>query len=260
MRPAVAEKPSGRLEHDDDRGLVVRAEDRSRGVADDAVLDDRLDRRLGRDGVRVRAEEDRRSVSAVRRGQAAEDVSGIAVEHRRRVILVPLEPETGEVTTDPVRDRPLLPRRARHRAQLEEEIEERRGQLRLDGVHVAKVQGVTAPGADAHEQRGRVTSCHFAFASSTTTPSAESSRMRPSTISPSRLLRVPSATTPSTPSITTCRRPRFTATIVPSPGSQAHAPSGAGNSSYAPTRRSATLLRSAIRSRVKWRVEEGSAR
>ena len=147
MRPAVAEKPSGRLEHDDDRGLVVRAEDRSRGVADDAVLDDRLDRRLGRDGVRVRAEEDRRSVSAVRRGQAAEDVSGIAVEHRRRVILVPLEPETGEVTTDPVRDRPLLPRRARHRAQLEEEIEERRGQLRLDGVHVAKVQGVTAPGS-----------------------------------------------------------------------------------------------------------------
>ena len=50
-----------RLEHDHDRGLVVRAEDRSGGVAHDAVLaDDRVDPRLGRHRVGVRAEEDRR--------------------------------------------------------------------------------------------------------------------------------------------------------------------------------------------------------
>ena len=58
---AFVEDAANRLEHDDDRRLVVRAEDRPGGIADDAVLaDDRVDRRLGRNRVRVRAEEDRR--------------------------------------------------------------------------------------------------------------------------------------------------------------------------------------------------------
>ena len=62
MLTTLVEDPPNRLEHHDDGGLVVRAEDRPGRVADDAVLaDDRVDRRLGRNRVRVRAEEDRRS-------------------------------------------------------------------------------------------------------------------------------------------------------------------------------------------------------
>ena len=86
------------FEHRDDGRLVVGAEDRPAGVADDPVLsDDRVDRGLGRHRVRVRAEEDRRSVRAVRRRDAAVDVPGVAVELRRRVVLVPLEPQLREV-------------------------------------------------------------------------------------------------------------------------------------------------------------------
>ena len=55
------EDAANRPEHDDDRRLVVRAEDRPGGIADDSVLaNDRIDPRLGRNRVRVRAEKDRR--------------------------------------------------------------------------------------------------------------------------------------------------------------------------------------------------------
>ena len=109
--PLLVEDPPHRLEHHDDGGLVVRAEDRPGRVADDAVLDDDgLDRRLGRNRVRVRAEEDRRSAPAVRRREPAVDVPGVAVEPRRRVVLVPLEPEVGQVRADAIRDRALAAR------------------------------------------------------------------------------------------------------------------------------------------------------
>ena len=62
MRPALLDDPPRSLEHHHDGRLVVRAEDRPRGVPDDPVLaDHRLDRRFGRNRVRVRAEEDRRA-------------------------------------------------------------------------------------------------------------------------------------------------------------------------------------------------------
>ena len=67
----------------------------------------------------------------VGRGQAAVELPGRALELRGRVVLVPLEPELREQPADPVRDLALLPGRARDRAELEEEVEHRRRQLRL---------------------------------------------------------------------------------------------------------------------------------
>ena len=60
VRPPLRDDPPRGLDHRRDRRLVVRAEDRAAGVADDAVLDDGLDRPLRRNGVEVRAEEDGR--------------------------------------------------------------------------------------------------------------------------------------------------------------------------------------------------------
>ena len=65
VRTVLREHPANRLEHDRDRRLVVGAENRPRGVADDAVLEHRLDGTLRRapcpDGHR------RKSVSRSRR-------------------------------------------------------------------------------------------------------------------------------------------------------------------------------------------------
>ena len=91
----------------DDRGLVVGAEDRAAGVADDPVLDDRLDRRRRRDGVEVGAEEERRPPSAVGR-DPAEEVPASS-RSRAGVVLVDVEPERAELGGDAVGDRALLP-------------------------------------------------------------------------------------------------------------------------------------------------------
>ena len=129
----LVEDAANRLEHDDDRRLVVRAEDRPGGIADDAVLaDDRVDPRLGRNRVRVRAEEDRRP-AVVRRRDAAVDVPRVAVEAAGGVVLVPLEPEVVEVRGDAVCDGALAPGRARKGAELEEEVDEGRRQGLLHG-------------------------------------------------------------------------------------------------------------------------------
>ena len=91
VRAALVEDPLCRLEQDDDRRLVVRAEDRPRCVSDDAVLtDDGLDGALGRDGVGMRAEEDRRAAT-VRGWDPAVDVPRVSLEPRGRVVLVPVE-------------------------------------------------------------------------------------------------------------------------------------------------------------------------
>ena len=130
VRRSLPENPAHRLEHHDDRGLVVGAEDRPPRVPDDAVLDDRLEASVERDRVGVRAEEDRVAVPVLAR-DAAVDAPCRALEHGCGVVLVPLEAEIGQVLADAVRHRPLLPGRARHRAELEKQVEHGRGQLGL---------------------------------------------------------------------------------------------------------------------------------
>ena len=123
--PLLDDPPRG-LDHGDDRRLVVGAEDRPARVPDDAVLDDHgLERAVERDRVEVRAEEERRAALG-RRREAAEDVPASTPEPLGRVVLLPREPEPVELRRDPVGDRPLLARRARDRAELEEEVEKRR--------------------------------------------------------------------------------------------------------------------------------------
>ena len=123
VRPALGQDPPHRLEHHRDRRLVVGAEDRPPRVADHAlVVDDRLDRAVGRHGVEVRAEEDRRA--AVLRGRLD---ARVEVPHRRAdpcagVVLVDVEPEVAQVARDARRRRPApartgsASRRARRRA------------------------------------------------------------------------------------------------------------------------------------------------
>jgi hypothetical protein len=67
LAPLLEDTPH-RLEHHDDRSLVVAAEDRAGAVPDDAVVaHDGLDRGNRRDCVGVRAEEDRHAACVVRR-------------------------------------------------------------------------------------------------------------------------------------------------------------------------------------------------
>ena len=134
MRAPFVEDPPRRLEHDGDCCFVVGTEDRPAGVADDALFDDGLDGGFNRHRVRVSAEEDRRA-SPVRRGQPAVDVPRVSVETRRATVFVPLEPELREVGADAVCNGPFLPRRARDRAELEEELEERRAERFLHEAH-----------------------------------------------------------------------------------------------------------------------------
>ena len=139
---------SYRFEHHHDCGLVVGAEDRAGGVADDPVLVDHgVDRGLGRNGVGVRAQEDRRPPGPVRRRDAAVHVPGVAVQPRGGVVLVPLEPQVGQVGGDPVGDDALAAGRARHRAELEEELDERGGQRLL--IHAGSI--ATRPSSDCTE-------------------------------------------------------------------------------------------------------------
>jgi hypothetical protein len=131
------------LEHRRDGRLVVRAEDRPSRVAHDRVLADLgLDRPLGRDGVEVRAEEDRQPRCAVTRLDPAVDVPDRRADPRPRVVLESLEPERLHVLEHPVGDSPLLPRRARKRRQLEEQRKHVRGP---SGSHRPDVRGSATP-------------------------------------------------------------------------------------------------------------------
>ena len=108
VRALLAEDPPRRLEHHGDRRLVVGAKDGPPCVPDDAlIVDHGLDRVLGRDGVEVRAQEERRAV-----GGRLETC--VEVPHRRAdacagVVLVDVEREIAQVAGDRVGDRPLLP-------------------------------------------------------------------------------------------------------------------------------------------------------
>ena len=78
MGPILGDHPPRGVQHRRDRGLVVRAEDRAAGVADDAVVDDGLNRSLRRNRVQVGAEEERRSLS--RSVDPAEEVARVRVD------------------------------------------------------------------------------------------------------------------------------------------------------------------------------------
>ena len=129
MRPALAQDPARRLEHHRDRSLVVGAEDRSGGVADDAVFHDGLDPARRGHGVEVGAEEDRRA-GAVPARQPTVEVAGARADRRAGVVLASVEPDRAQLGEHPIRDRPLLAGRARQRAQLGEEVEDPRRHVR----------------------------------------------------------------------------------------------------------------------------------
>ena len=117
------ERAACRLDHRRHGGLVVGPEDRARRVADDPVLDDRLDRSLGRHRVEVRAEEDRRALArgletCVERAHRRADL-------RPGVVLVHLEAYGTQLLGDPVGDGALLTRGAGDDCQLEKEVDRR---------------------------------------------------------------------------------------------------------------------------------------
>ena len=73
----------------------------------------------------MRAEEDRRAALGAARGSA--EVPDRRADLRARLVLVDAEAERAQLSGDTVCDVALLPRRARQRAQLGEEVE--------DGAH-----------------------------------------------------------------------------------------------------------------------------
>ena len=123
MRPPVLDEPPGRAQHRDDRRLVVGSENRAGGVADDALLDDRFDRAVGRNRVEMGTQEQRHSVA--RRRQPRVEVS--------RRVLVDREPERPQLRRNAIRDGPLFARRTRQRGELEEEIEDGDGPILGNG-------------------------------------------------------------------------------------------------------------------------------
>ena len=114
VRSPVGDDSPGRLDHRDDGGLVVGAEDRATCVPDDAVLDDRLERALRRNRVEVRAEEEGHAAVDAS-GQAAEQVARIRPDPGAGVVLLDLEPDRPKLGGDPICDGPLVAWRARDR-------------------------------------------------------------------------------------------------------------------------------------------------
>ena len=119
MRPAVGEDAPRRLEHDRDRRLVVRTEDRAARVPHDAVFQHRLERPVGRDGVEMRAEEQRHAVRG--RLDPRVQVPRVRPDLGAGVVLVHLEREIAKVRGHAIGDLALLARRAPERGQLGEE-------------------------------------------------------------------------------------------------------------------------------------------
>ena len=121
VRAVLGEHAAHALEHRDDGRLVVRAEDRPAGVPYDAVLDDRLQRSGRRHRVEVGAEEERRAPNC--RLETDVDVPHGRPDRRAAVVFVRVEAQPAEVAEHDVRDRPLLPRRARDRCELQKKRE-----------------------------------------------------------------------------------------------------------------------------------------
>ena len=92
MGPAVLEDAARALDHRRRRGLVVGAEDRAACVANDAfVVHYRIDGTVRRDGVEMRAEEERRPLRG--RLEPRVDVPHRGADPRPGFILVRVEPE-----------------------------------------------------------------------------------------------------------------------------------------------------------------------
>ena len=119
VRPVLRQDAARRLEHHGDGRLVVGAEDRSRRVANDAVLEDGLDPGLRRNGVQVRAQEERRP--AVGRLDPRVEVPCVRADLRADRVLAHVEPEVAHVRADAIGDRALVAGRARHRGELGEQ-------------------------------------------------------------------------------------------------------------------------------------------
>ena len=145
VRPALLDDPPRGLDHRHDGRLVVRAEDRPAGVADDAVLaDDGLERPLRRHRVEVSAEEDRRPAGDAAR-QAAEQVPDRRADRRPASSSSTSSPSARSSSIDAVGDRALLARRARDRGELEEERAARGWQISAERCTLSKVDGVAEP-------------------------------------------------------------------------------------------------------------------
>ena len=122
VRAALGEHAPRRLEHDGDGGLVVGAENRAGAVANDAVLDHRLDRSGRRHRVQVRTEEERLALGA--RLDPGVEIPDLRARLRAGVVLVDLEAAVAEIRGDHVCDGALLAGRARERGELQEERED----------------------------------------------------------------------------------------------------------------------------------------
>ena len=122
MRTALGEDAPRRVEHRRHCRLVVGAEDRPGCIANDPVLDHRLDRRRRRHGVQMRAEEQR----LPGRGglESRVDVAGVRADRRADIVLVRLQPAVAQVPEHQVGDRTLVARWARHGCELREETED----------------------------------------------------------------------------------------------------------------------------------------
>ncbi len=131
MRTLLLDDPPRRLDHHGERGLVVGTEDRAACVPHDAVLvHDGLEVAGKGHGVEMRTEEDRRALVAPSRNPA-EHVSGGRADRGPRVVLVPFQADRGQLAGDPVGDGALLSRRARDRAEVEEQVDDAGRELRL---------------------------------------------------------------------------------------------------------------------------------
>ena len=122
--PVLGEDTARCLEHHGDGRLVDRAEDRPGGIADDPLVDHRLDRARRRHRVQVRAQEERRAFAVPVRLDAAVQVADRRADLRACVVLVDVEPEVPQVPRHGVRDRALLSRRAGQRGELREQVED----------------------------------------------------------------------------------------------------------------------------------------
>ena len=120
MRPVLGEHAARRLEHRGDGGLVVAAEDRRSGVADDPVLDDRLELVGRRHRVEMGAEEHRLAVGRGLEGDV--DVAHRRADARPGLVLVGPQAAVPEVGGHTVGDLPLLAGRARDACELDEQV------------------------------------------------------------------------------------------------------------------------------------------
>ena len=117
VRTALGEHATGRVEHRRDGGLVVAPEDRLVAVADDPVLDHRLDRIDRRDRVEVGAEKQR--LPRGRRLDRDVDVPDVRADRRSGAVLVGRQPAVAEIGEHAIGDRALLTGGAGDRGKLE---------------------------------------------------------------------------------------------------------------------------------------------